>query len=212
MSNSEKVKRNHLSPKIKIIWSLNYIVGFIILILLLILFSPYLEDMFNIKLYNILFYVIIGLIILFVPLFIYIELKYRNYVFYFTNKMITIEKGIFYKTKYVIPYEKIQNANIEYTLLYKLFDVGRVVIETAGTNLRESEITIEAVDKPEVLLNLIMKKVREEEEELIELPENKLYEKLIKSIITRLDKLENRINKLEKEKGLKKKSTKKKKR
>ncbi|WP_026707372.1 PH domain-containing protein [Flavobacterium frigidarium] len=73
-------------------------------------------------------------------------LKYRNFTFYLDdeNREFIIQEGIFNKTKTIIQLDKIQQVNINQSLLQRLINVYEVNVDTAGSDAKEGEI--KAVD------------------------------------------------------------------
>jgi membrane protein YdbS with pleckstrin-like domain len=90
---------------------------------------------------------------------VYIHLYYKNYKYTFKEKEFVIEYGIIFKTRVIIPYQKIQNVNIYYDPLHKLLGTAKVIINTAATDVTLSEYVLEAIDYPDELVRYIMDKV-----------------------------------------------------
>lgn len=68
--------------------------------------------------------------------------KYRNFTFYIdsANDEFIINEGIFNKTKTVVQLNKIQQVNINQSLIQRLIGVYAVDIDTAGSKKKEGEI------------------------------------------------------------------------
>jgi membrane protein YdbS with pleckstrin-like domain len=59
-------------------------------------------------------------------------LTYNNFTYEIDKDGLTIEQGVIYKKLVSLPYEQIQNVNIERTVLDRLLGLSRISIETAG--------------------------------------------------------------------------------
>lgn len=89
-------------------------------------------------------YATIAVILILTVLIAY--LKYRNFTFYLDdeNREFIIQEGILSKTKTIIRLDKIQQVNINQSLLQRLINVYEVNVDTAGSDAKEGEI--KAVD------------------------------------------------------------------
>lgn len=69
-------------------------------------------------------------------------LKYKNFTFYIDQKKdcFVVNEGILRKTRTEIPLTKIQQVNINQSLLQKLVQVYSLAIDTAGSSQKEIEI------------------------------------------------------------------------
>jgi putative membrane protein len=90
----------------------------------------------------------LGLLIVFL---VYAYLVYRNFIFYIDTKKeeFVVKKGVFRKEYLSIPIQKIQQVNINQTLIQKLIRVYSLGIETAGSN--EKEVDIRAISHEQAL-------------------------------------------------------------
>jgi putative membrane protein len=72
-------------------------------------------------------------------------LKYLNFTFFLDqeNEEFVVRKGILNKTRIAVPLDKIQQVNINQSLLQKLVKVHALEVDTAGSNSKE--ITIKAI-------------------------------------------------------------------
>lgn len=92
---------------------------------------------------------IAGSLVLFM---IYAYLVYRNFTFYIDNDRneFVVKKGIFRKDQMAIPIQKIQQVNINQSLVQKLINVYSLGIETAGSS--DKEVDIRAISHQQALL------------------------------------------------------------
>ena len=79
-------------------------------------------------------------------------LKYKNFTFFLdeNKEEFVIQKGIISKNKIIIQLEKIQQVNINQSVIQKLIGVYSVDIDTAGS--QNIEVSIRAVDNDVALL------------------------------------------------------------
>lgn len=90
--------------------------------------------------------VVIGAVVLFSLIAVIAYLKYRNFTFFLDaeKQEFVIQKGIITKNKIAIQLDKIQQVNINQSVIQKLVGVFSVDIDTAGSNKKEA--SIRAVD------------------------------------------------------------------
>lgn len=88
-------------------------------------------------------YLLIGGIVFFIAMVGLVSyLKYWNFTFYIDqeNDEFIINEGVFNKTKTTIQLHKIQQVNINQSLLQKIVDVYELDVDTAGSNNKEVNI------------------------------------------------------------------------
>ncbi|PZX92731.1 hypothetical protein DOS84_14855 [Flavobacterium aquariorum] len=88
------------------------------------------------------FYLLIGIIVVFTIVGIVSYLRYLNFTFYIDHKNgeFIITEGIFNKTKTTIQLYKIQQVNINQSLIQRLVGVYELAVDTAGSNKKEGDI------------------------------------------------------------------------
>lgn len=84
-----------------------------------------------------------GAILLFTGIVAY--LKYLNFIFYLDedNEELIIKDGIINKSRLAIPLDKIQQVNINQSLLQRIIGVHALEVDTAGTG--KQEVSIKAI-------------------------------------------------------------------
>lgn len=89
-----------------------------------------------------LLYIIPGLVVGIVLLAILAYFQYLNFTFYIDeeNEEFIINEGIFNKTKTAIKLEKIQQVNINQSLIQKIIGVYALEVDTAGSAKKEASI------------------------------------------------------------------------
>lgn len=109
------------------------------------------------------FFVILGLMVLSLAALVYSYFYYRKFIFYidYHKEEFKLQKGIFYTEDIAIPFDKIQQVYLKRNILQRIINVYSLVIETAGSG--EKEINIQAISKPkaDALSNLLIKAKRE---------------------------------------------------
>lgn len=70
------------------------------------------------------YFVVLGVVTMFV---------YNNFMYEIDKDGLKIKSGVIFKHQVSLPYEQIQNVNIERTLLDRIFGFSRISIETAGS-------------------------------------------------------------------------------
>jgi len=78
-------------------------------------------------------------------------LKYLNFTFFVDtqNDEFVVRKGILNKTRIAIPLDKIQNVNINQSILQRIVKVHGLEVDTAGSN--KKEVTIKAISHMQAL-------------------------------------------------------------
>ena len=110
-----------------------------------------------------LFYVVLATIILAVILLGYSILYYRNFLFHidYKNEEFVLEKGVISTQNIAIPFDKIQQVYFKRSILERIINTYRVVIDTAGSN--QDEVSITAITKEDAdLLATILTRVKKE--------------------------------------------------
>jgi uncharacterized membrane protein YdbT with pleckstrin-like domain len=64
-----------------------------------------------------------------------------------SNQNLTVEQGIFSKSATHIPLHKVQDVTVRRTFLHRIFNVGTLIVESAGSSGRIPEINVDSPDK-----------------------------------------------------------------
>jgi membrane protein YdbS with pleckstrin-like domain len=147
-----------LNPNIKILWSLNYLAAFLITFLIFYAFEALMGSWDAFISEFLLQLAFVAIFAAFVFLY-YIELKYKGYYYMITDTEIIFRKGIFNTVKTVVPFKEIQNLNISKSILERALGISNLRIETAGSNIVESEVVIPGVENEDELSGMIRKKI-----------------------------------------------------
>lgn len=105
-----------------------------------------------------------GVIIVLVGIIAY--LKYLNFTFFLDekNEEFVIRKGILNKSRLAIPLDKIQQVNINQSLIQRIINVYALEVDTAGSS--KKEVSIRAIDHNLALL--LKERLLENENEVTE--------------------------------------------
>ncbi len=107
-----------------------------------IFFIPIILYLTKAKQANIL-YVVLAFFVLTIIILLIAYFKYLKFTFYIHQQEFILNEGIFSKTQLTIQLHKIQQVNINQTLLQKIFKVYSLQIDTAGT--AKNEVNIKAI-------------------------------------------------------------------
>ena len=195
-----------LDERVKIIWSINAIALFLVVWLV----SSFAFVKLNISIFGFepsLAPVVIFAILLIIslPYVAWIELEYQAFKYGLGQTEMRIRKGVIKTETYVIPYEKIQNINIERSLIEKLLGIATLRIETAGSNVGESDILLPGISNYRELVEMILNKVElakhaMEREEEFEKEETRIIERLtimISNIGNKINEIESKVSRLQ---------------
>ncbi|MFL9843393.1 PH domain-containing protein [Flavobacterium rhizosphaerae] len=113
------------------------------------LFPILIISLFNDK--NKTYYLILGAVVLLLALIVG-YLRYRNFTFFVDedNEEFVVHKGILSKTRIAIPLNKIQQVNLNQSLLQRILSVHALEIDTAGS--AKTEVTIKAITQKYALV------------------------------------------------------------
>jgi putative membrane protein len=100
---------------------------------------------------NYLDYVLIGLVLLILLQLLYSYKSYLNFKFHIHEQRFFLRQGVFNFTDTDIPFDRIQNININQNLIQQLLNVVGLEIETAGQ--KAAEIKVKALSR-EVAIEL----------------------------------------------------------
>ncbi|HHB78475.1 MAG TPA: hypothetical protein ENK85_04505 [Saprospiraceae bacterium] len=95
-----------------------------------------------------------GIFIVLVALFGIIY--FFKYTYYIADNELIIEKGVFKRSKMVIPFERIQSINFKQAILHQIFSVVELEIDTAGSSKIEFDLRAISKQKAEALRQIIL--------------------------------------------------------
>lgn len=74
-------------------------------------------------------------------------IKWWTFVYWFEDRELRVEYGLFVKKKRYIPFDRIQNLNYKEGIFHRLFKLVQVQVETAGSKDGKPEAELTAVTK-----------------------------------------------------------------
>ena len=96
--------------------------------------------------FDLLVFIIVSLFfVLILAIYAYINYYYFEYSFDFERSEFLIKKGWLKKTKLSVPFEKIQQVNINQNIIHKIFSLYEIQMDTAGS--KDTEVDIKAVSR-----------------------------------------------------------------
>ncbi len=110
-----------------------------------------------------LYYSLLGLMVLVLVILVYSYLYYRNFIFHIDYKAeeFVLQKGVFSTENVALPFDKIQQVYLKRSLLQRIIGVYSVVVDTAGS--KEDEVQIDAVSEADAnQLSAILIKAKKE--------------------------------------------------
>jgi len=115
---------------------------------------------------NYLHFVIIGIIVLLFLQLLYSYKSYLNFKFHINGNRFFLREGVFKFTDTDVPFDRIQNININQNLIQQVLNVVGLEIETAGQGSAEIKIKALLREDANVLKEILLK--NKSEENLIE--------------------------------------------
>ena len=102
--------------------------------------------------------------LLFVIVFseIYAQMSYNRWFYEFTEEGLRLERGIIWKRYSNVPYERIQNVDVNRGVIARMFGFSSVMIQTAGFSGpagAEGNIPAVEMNKAEELRSFVMKTI-----------------------------------------------------
>ncbi|HWL11961.1 MAG TPA: PH domain-containing protein [Ureibacillus sp.] len=92
-------------------------------------------------------------------------LKWWTYVYWFEEKELRVEYGLFVKKKRYIPFDRIQSFNYKEGIFHRLFGLVQVMVETAGSTNGKPEVILTAITKEAAnQIELVTRKSKEQAE------------------------------------------------
>jgi putative membrane protein len=89
-------------------------------------------------------YLWIGVAIFLIIATVFSILKYLRHKFLLEDGRLVIQKGSLFSKEIIIPFDKVQNIDYEQNVVHQIFDVGKLKVDTAGSD--KDEVEIHALD------------------------------------------------------------------
>ena len=127
---------------------------------------------------------------------LYSILSFFRYYFHIVEDKLIVEKGVFGRSKTIIPFERIQTINFEQNLAHQVFSVIRLKVDTAGSAQKEFEFDAIAIDQAQALRKIVLEKksklvsiVKTSDNKEDSIDEKKAYKSILKLSIIDLIKV-----------------------
>ena len=140
---------------------------------------------------NILTFTLVLAIIILVPSFAWIWLRYHSFVYILKKDELVIRKGVIRKRSNAIPYDKIRNVQRLQSILDRAFGLCTVRIETAGTHTEFLDSTIPGMLNSKEFPELILKRMHVNQESETDISET------MRQILAQLKELNERSQRAE---------------
>lgn len=116
---------------------------------------------------TVLVYTAIGVLLVLLLSLGYSYLFYLKFIFYidYEREEFMLEKGVFSTESVAIPFEKIQQVNFKRSILQRVINVYSLVIDTAGSNQKEVEISAISKKKANELSQILLRVKTEAKED-----------------------------------------------
>lgn len=149
-----------LSPKIKMLWFAQYIVAGLIVwvVLSIVALNVNIPFLSSLSEWSRVLLILGMVVLLLLPVFVWIELRYKNFTFAFMDTGMLIREGVVYKKRIDIPYSAIENVAVDKPLVQRLLGIGTLVIDTAGGD--EKEGILPGVDSPDETMNELLEMIK----------------------------------------------------
>lgn len=125
------------------------------------------------------------LILLVVVLFTFLGgiLKWWTFRYWFEDRELRVEYGLFVKKKRYIPFDRIQSLNYREGIFHRVFGLVQVLVETAGSKTGKPEaeltaVTQAAAEQIEREMNQVKRGQQPEEEQLVQMPAGRVIHKM----------------------------------
>ncbi|MCX8174704.1 MAG: PH domain-containing protein [Candidatus Micrarchaeota archaeon] len=159
MDSSEK----HVDSKVKLVWFAPTAIAIVFIWLAASLFYAVLMPDGSIAgLSDLAFAVLFLLAILLLaglPVYLWLELTYRNLTYQLTEREIVIREGVLARKTTVIPYDKIQDISSTRSLFERLVGLATLEIETAGSSRTASETLLPGIANKDEFISEVMRRV-----------------------------------------------------
>jgi len=160
-------KWQRLDPNVKKVW---FISGFLIILIITVVLALILHFGVEPAVTNSLFISIGVGVLLLILLVIWIVMFYNRYMFQVQKDGIEIKRGILWKKDITIPYDRVQNVDIDRGPIEQLVGIYNLNVFTAGTSSETQAIFgaegyLPGVKNAEKVRDTILERVQESEED-----------------------------------------------
>lgn len=115
---------------------------------------------------SIIFSILIAIFLVIILVEIYARMSYNRWKYEFTHTNLKLERGIIWKRYSNVPYERVQNVDINRGIIARIFGFSTVNIQTAGLSYggrhgtgAEGHIPAVEIERAEQIRDFLMKKI-----------------------------------------------------
>lgn len=119
-------------------------------------FAPFLSENFR---NNYLGYLIVGILLLVIIQFIFSYMSFLKYQFQIQKNAFIVQKGVIKRSTIEIPFHRIQNINVQQSIIQQIFGVVGFQIETAGESISEIKIKALSASTAQALKEALLEEV-----------------------------------------------------
>jgi len=171
-------EKYRVDKRIKLLWLLPYIILIFIMWLCLSLMFIFAKTSFPefLQTHSVylvcLVFLIILILIIGLPAYIWLNLKYKNLYYEIADNNFIIYKGVISKKQIVIPYNTLENINIKRSLIEQLIGLATLELDTAGST--DIEGTVPGITDPIYIMNIIKSKIVKKPDKIMKEDDNVL--------------------------------------
>ena len=99
---------------------------------------------------------VVGLLLLFIPLYFHIRKKLVRYTL--TDTTIEIDRGLISRTTQNVPLRRIQDVTVSATMMQRMLGFGDVIIDNASED--GGKIVLDDIDSPKKYAEMMLREIR----------------------------------------------------
>lgn len=174
----------------RFVWAVCFIASILALIILMIIEIPPLAALL----------IFIGLLLVMIPILIYLTAFYKTLEYSLEEDAVLLKKGVFWRKRSTLPYAKITNIDITQGPVERLYNTGKLHIQTAGYSQQQNaELVIPGIRDCEALKDSIMQRIKARPDNDLRVPfpkpETKDQASLLQAILQELSAIRSRLEK-----------------
>ncbi|MBW6514025.1 MAG: PH domain-containing protein [Candidatus Syntrophosphaera sp.] len=174
----------------RFVWAVCFIASILALIILMIIVIPPLAALL----------IFIGLLLVMVPVLIYLVAFYKTLEYSLEENAVLLKKGVFWRKRSTLPYAKITNIDITQGPVERLYNTGKLHIQTAGYSQQQNaELVLPGIRDCETLKDSIMQRIKARPDndlpDSVPKPEPNGQAELLKAMLQELSAIRTQLEK-----------------
>ncbi len=136
---------------------------------------------------------LVGWLMLMVPILLWIPAFYRSLEYIIDDDAVKMKKGVFWRKRVTVPYQKITNVDVTQGPVQRMFNIGSIHVQTAGAGSAQAvqaELRLMGVMDLDGLKDTIMERVsnftfsgtREIKKEFLEQNDSQILRHMLKEL------------------------------